>query len=215
MKKERNNKKVLVLYSGGKDSSLSAAILKLLGYDIELATITFGLNENHTYAEKAARALGFKHETILMDKAFLEEACELMIKDGFPNNGLDLLHKNVLEEIADLIVERGNTAIIADGIRRDDKAPKLTLSEVKSLEDRKGISYISPLMGFGHKEIDMLAGSFFIFEEGESGKINKGDYESEIWKYLKAEGCKIEEIFPKNHKQSIVSGFKPCWLPPA
>ena len=35
--------KACVLYSGGKDSSLVAFILKNLGYEVELVTLNFGV----------------------------------------------------------------------------------------------------------------------------------------------------------------------------
>lgn len=198
-------RKALVLYSGGKDSSLAAVILRLLGYEIELLTANFGFESSYRHASRAADALGFRHRVIKMSRETLEEAAEMISNDGFPNYGIDFLHKKVLEEVVKSAGEKG---VIADGIRRDDRAPKVAMSDVRRLEDKYGISYLSPLKGFGHKEIEALAKSFFIFAEGESDKINKGDYESEIRKCLKMRGCKVEEIFPKNHKQSIVIGYK-------
>jgi|GEM_PF-50973 len=215
---KEQGKKATVLYSGGKDSSLAAAILKLLGYDVELLTASFGLDESYKHARAAASALGFKHRVIKLDEKILAEAAEMMIGDGFPNNGMDFLHRKVLEEVAKEIAldegrqNNGNREkqVIADGVRRDDKAPKLAIREIRSIEDRYGVSIISPLLGFSYRETSALAKSFFEYAENESDKINKGDYESEIRKYLKMRGWSIEKIFPKKHKQSMVISWCTC-----
>jgi len=53
--------KAAILYSGGKDSSLMAVILKRLGYHVELLTANFGVFPSWKSAARSASALGFKH----------------------------------------------------------------------------------------------------------------------------------------------------------
>lgn len=192
---------VAVLYSGGKDSSLAAWILKLLGYNVELITANFGVVDSWKYAKKAARALGFEHKVIKFDRAIIEKGTEIILKDGYPKNGINYLHKYVIEEGM-----KGHKRI-ADGTRRDDRVPWLTMEEIKSLEDRHGGEYLTPLRGIGHKTIKELANKLFIVEEGESDGIDKGDYEAEIRALIRMKGRDPKKYFP-NHKQSIVHGWK-------
>ena len=198
-------KKAFVLYSGGKDSSLSAVILKNLSYDVELITATFGISDDYKNAEKAAKALGFEHTIIEVNGDVLRDACNIMIKEGFPKNGFNLVHRRVIEEVAEKF---GEGIVIADGIRRDDIAPKLDTGIIRSIEDKHNVSLVSPLYGFSYKEVNYLAEKLFIFNERRTEDIKKGDYEAEIRKYLKSRRVNIRSIFPAEHKQSIVKGWK-------
>ena len=49
--------KAAVLYSGGKDSSLVAVMLKRLGLDVELFTANFGVYDSYVPAGKSADGL--------------------------------------------------------------------------------------------------------------------------------------------------------------
>ena len=75
--------KAAVLYSGGKDSSFVAVMLKRLGLDVELFTANFGVYDSYVPASKSADALGFKHDVLKMDKSILEKTCEMILDDGF------------------------------------------------------------------------------------------------------------------------------------
>lgn len=198
-------KKAFVLYSGGKDSSLSAVILENLSYDVKLITATFGISDDYKNAEKAAEALGFKHSIVELSGEVLKHACDIMIRDDFPKNGFNFIHRKVIEEVA---AEFGSNSVIADGIRRDDLAPKLDISTIRSIEDKHNVSLISPLSGFSYREVNYLASKLFIFKEGVTENIEKGDYEAEVRKYLKSKRINIRSIFPTKHKQSIVKGWK-------
>ncbi|VUT23624.1 MAG: hypothetical protein MASP_00094 [Candidatus Methanolliviera sp. GoM_asphalt] len=193
-----------VLFSGGKDSSLSALMLSKC-FEVELLTFTFGLSENWRSAERSAKRLGLPHKKIDFGGGVIEEATDMMIKDAFPRDGLNLVHKKALENSAK------EYEIIADGTRRDDISPKLTLAETRSLEDRYDIHYVRPLLGFGRKLIDELAGRFFIVLEGEN-LPKRADYEFEIRCYMRENYDEemVEKIFPSRHVHSRVLGLKSC-----
>ncbi len=192
--------KVAVLYSGGKDSSLMAVILDKLGYDVELVTINFGRYDSTKPAVNSAKNLGFKHRVIKLDTEILDTAVEMIINDNFPNNGINHIHHEVLEKLAD------SYDVIADGTRREDRIPKLTQSEIQSLEDRKNIQYVN-LTGIGYKTINDVSERLFDIDKSESSIDNSSDYEMEVRVTLEDKGMSINEIFPR-HIQSKVIGWK-------
>lgn len=117
--------KAYVLFSGGKDSSLSAMILEKLGYEIQLITVNFGVLDSYRHAQETAKILGYPHEVEFLDRELLEKSVDIILSDGYPANGIQYLHKSVLEILA------SKYKIIVDGTRRDDRVPKLTHSEVQ------------------------------------------------------------------------------------
>ncbi|MBE6493632.1 MAG: hypothetical protein E7Z84_03365 [Methanosphaera stadtmanae] len=192
--------KVAILYSGGKDSSLMAVILDRLGYDVELVTINFGKYDSTIPARTSAKNLGFKHKVIKLDQQILEDAVEMIIKDNFPNNGINYIHHTVLEILSD------EYKVIADGTRREDRIPKLKFNEIQSLEDRKNIQYLN-LTGIGYKTINDTSDQLFEIQKAESDINNSSDYEMEIRVMLEELGYDTNEIFPQ-HIQSRVIGWK-------
>ncbi|WP_423792741.1 DUF7411 family protein [Methanocaldococcus indicus] len=193
--------KVYVLFSGGKDSSLSSLILKNLGYTPILINVNFGVLDSYKLAEETAKILGFDFKVEKLDKEILEKAVDLIVEKGFPRDGINYIHKQVLEILSN------KYKILADGIRRDDKVPKLSYSEIQSLEMRKNVQYISPLLGFGYKTLRDLTNKLFIIEEIKSGTKITSDYEAEIRAILKERGEKPEKYFPE-HKQTRIIGVK-------
>jgi predicted subunit of tRNA(5-methylaminomethyl-2-thiouridylate) methyltransferase len=192
--------KTAVLYSGGKDSSLMAVILEKLGYDVELVTINFGVFDSTNPARESASSLGFKHKILKLDKKILYDAVDMIINDHFPNNGINHIHHEVIEHLAD------EYELIADGTRREDRIPKLKQNEIQSLEDRKGVQYVN-LTGIGYKTINDTSDRLFKLQKAESNIHNSSDYEMEIRVLLKEKGQNINEIFPQ-HIQSRVIGWK-------
>lgn len=191
-----------VLYSGGKDSSLMAVILQKLGYDVELITLNFGVFDSFKPAVESATSIGFKHHVLKADTEIVEKATRIILDDGFPNNGINYIHKEALNIVAD------HYDMVADGTRRDDKIPKLEDGEISSLEGRKNVEYLT-LRGFGHKTINNLSESLFEVIKEQTNMKNNSDYEIEI-RYLinEIEGEKAaSEIFP-SHVQSRVMGWK-------
>ena len=192
--------KTCVLYSGGKDSSLMGVMLKNLGLDAELYTVNFGVYNSYIPAQKSATALGFKHNVLKLDEEILSKACEMIVKDGFANEGIKFIHRNVIESIAD------DFDIIADGTRRDDRTPKLNINEIKSLEDRKDLQYIN-LDSFGHKSVKYITENLFEIIHEKSNKENSSDYEVEIRTFIDEMGADSGKYFPK-HYQTRVIGYK-------
>jgi len=191
-----------VLYSGGKDSSIIAFILSKLGYEVELVTVNFGVYPSWKPAAESASKLGFKHRILKAESDKLNSAVETIINDGFPNNGINQVHKYALELAAD------NYDVVADGTRRDDRIPKLDLNEIRSFEDRNHVEYIN-LGGFGHKSINYLSKTLFEVKKELTDMDNNSDYEIEI-RYLisklEGEGTALK-IFPE-HLQSRVIGWR-------
>ncbi|MCI5867868.1 MAG: asparagine synthase-related protein [Methanosphaera sp.] len=192
--------KAAVLYSGGKDSSLMATILDKFGYDVELITINFGLFDSSIPAAKSAKNLGFKHKVITLNREILDDAVDMIIEDNFPNNGINYIHHQAIEYVA------AQYDVIADGTRREDRIPKLTMSEIQSLEDRLDVQYLN-LTGIGYKTVNDISDEIFELEKKESDIYNSSDYEMEVRVLLKQKGCSIDEIFPQ-HIQSKVIGWK-------
>ena len=189
-----------VLYSGGKDSSFVAVMLKRLGLDVELCTANFGVYDSYNPASKSAEALGFKHNVLKMDYDILDKTCEMIMDDGFPNDGIKFIHAQTVEMLAD------EFDIIADGTRRDDRTPKLNINQIKSLEDRKNVQYIN-LDSFGHKSVKKITSNLFEISHERSNKDNSSDFEVEIRTLIDEKGGNSLDIFPE-HYQTRVIGYK-------
>ena len=189
-----------VLYSGGKDSSFVAVMLKRLGLDVELCTANFGVYDSYIPASKSAEALGFKHNVLKMDTDILDETCEMIMNDWFPNDGIKFIHAQTVGRIAD------DYDIIADGTRRDDRTPKLNINQIRSLEDRKNVQYIN-LDSFGHKSVKLITSSLFEISHEKSNKDNSSDFEVEIRTLIDEKGGNSLDIFPE-HYQTRVIGYK-------
>ena len=192
--------KAAVLYSGGKDSSFMAVMLKRLGLDVDLCTANFGVYDSYIPASKSARSLGFNHNVLNLDSEILEKTCDMIMKDGFPNDGIKYIHENVVENVAE------KYDIIADGTRRDDRTPKLTVNQIRSLEDRLDVQYIN-LDSFGHKSVKLITSSLFEISHEKSNKDNSSDYEVEIRTLIDERGGNSLDIFPE-HYQTRVIGYK-------
>ena len=189
-----------VLYSGGKDSSFVAVMLKRLGLDVELCTANFGVYDSYIPASKSAEALGFTHKVLKMDYDILDKTCDMIMDDGFPNDGIKFIHAETIERIAD------DYDIIADGTRRDDRTPKLNINQIRSLEDRKDVQYIN-LDSFGHKSVKLITSNLFEISHEKSNKDNSSDFEVEIRTLIDEKGGNSLDIFPE-HYQTRVIGYK-------
>lgn len=188
-----------VLYSGGKDSSFMA-VMQRLGLDVELCTANFGVYDSYIPASKSAASLGFTHKVLNLDKDLLDKTCDMIMEDGFPNDGIKFIHENVIEQVAE------KYDIIADGTRRDDRTPKLNINQIRSLEDRKNVQYIN-LDSFGHKSVKLITSNLFEISHEKSNKDNSSDYEVEIRTLIDEKGGNSLDIFPE-HYQTRVIGYK-------
>ncbi|MCL7411663.1 MAG: asparagine synthase-related protein [Methanosarcinaceae archaeon] len=193
---------VSVLFSGGKDSSLSAILLDQF-FDVELVTCSFSVLPIGDIAKKAAEELGFPHRVLKLDNEILENAFNIIVKDGFPKNAIDHIHHKAVETLA----SDDGVVAIADGIRRDDRVPLLTNPQVHSIEDRYGVHYICPLRGYGRAAVNALVKQYLVIEEGQSDEIIKADYETELREVIRQRIGQdgIDKIFP-SHVQSRVIG---------
>ena len=192
--------KAAVLYSGGKDSSFMAVMLKRLGLDVELCTANFGVYDSFIPANMSAKSLGFNHNVLELDFEILDKSCDMIMNDGFPNDGIKFIHEKVIEEVAN------KYDIIADGTRRDDRTPKLNVNQIRSLEDRKNVQYIN-LDSFGHKSVKLITSNLFEISHEKSNKDNSSDYEVEISTLIDEKGGNSLDIFPE-HYQTRVIGYK-------
>jgi predicted subunit of tRNA(5-methylaminomethyl-2-thiouridylate) methyltransferase len=163
-----------LLYSGGTDSTLAALFLDGLA-DVTLLGCTFGVTDDYEHAREAAIAVGFPFERVDLDVAVAREAVARMDADGYPRAGIQQVHEHALERAARLDFDA-----VADGTRRDDRAPTVDRSLAQSIEDRHGVAHVAPLAGVGHGAIDALAETHLIVERGPSERLGTDDYEAEL-----------------------------------
>lgn len=191
-----------ILFSGGKDSSLSALLMEPF-FEVELVTCSFGLLSNGELAAKTAKVLRFPHRILFLEKEILEKAYEKLIKDGFPKNAINYIHEKAIETLA----SDSRVKCIADGTRRDDKVPVLSISQLRSIEDRLKIQYICPLRGYNRKTVSILAERYLRIEEGPSESATKADYENELRELIRQRHGedKIRELFPAHLQSHVLS----------
>ena len=192
--------KVAVLFSGGKDSSLAALLLEPFFDEIELVTFGFQGEESWTRASDAAEEMGHPHRRRIFPEEVEEKALEILLSKGFPNDALDYVHAIAVETVAK------ECEFVADGTRRDDRAPKMDWSAIRSLEDRLHVQYLRPLAGLGQKSIRAMASRYLDFEEMLSERYPASDFEVGLRYALKERHgqVKVDEIFPSNHTHTKV-----------
>ena len=192
--------KVAVLFSGGKDSSLAALLLEPFFDEIELVTFGFQGEESWTRASDAAEEIGHPHQRMIFPEEVEEKALKILLSKGFPNDALDYVHAIAVETVAQ------ECEFVADGTRRDDRAPKMDWSAIRSLEDRLHVQYLRPLAGLGQKSIRAMASRYLDFEEMLSQKYPASDYEVGLRYALKERYGqeKVDCIFPSNHTHTRV-----------
>ncbi|MCM2466466.1 DUF7411 family protein [Methanoculleus oceani] len=190
-----------VLFSGGKDSAL-AAIMLARDYGVELNTCVFDPDREVPEVRAAAAALDLPFRKRVLGRDLLEEAVDLLLTCGYPNDAIDMVHRTAIE-----ILSR-EYAVVGDGTRREDRVPRIERSEVQHLEMTTGCSYVRPLLGYGKPEVERLAGRLLVVRYGETGVIGNGDYEGEIRDALRARGIDPALLFPPHHLQSLVVARK-------
>ncbi len=187
-----------VLWSGGKDSSLAALLLSPFA-TVELVSVSFGVLSNDAPAR--AHMLGYPHQPIVLDDTYAMRAITMMVDDGYPNNGINFIHTAAIERVAPLY------ETIADGTRREDRAPRLTIAEAQSVEDRLEVNYVRPLLGYGRRMVDALVAAHFDVIYGERVSF---DYEVELRHMMTITYGPdvVSDIFPAEHVQSKVTARK-------
>ena len=189
-----------VLFSGGKDSGLTALLLEPFFDEIELVTFSFGHDEAWRVAAQAAAELCHSHRTVVFEEGVLDKALEILISTGYPNDALNYVHPIAVETLAK------ECEFVADGTRRDDRAPKMNYSAIKSLEDRLQMHYLRPLAGLGGKTIRAMASRYLDFEEELSEKYPASDFEVGLRYALAARygQAEVDRIFPSKHTHTRI-----------
>ncbi len=189
-----------VLFSGGKDSGLATLLLEPFFDEIELITFSFGVDDAWRVAASAAQEMNHPHRRMIFSESVLENALEILLSTGFPNDALNYVHTIAIETLAK------EYEFVADGTRRDDRAPKLERSAIQSIEDRLQIQYIRPLAGLGLKAIETIATRYLEFEEKPSETYPASDFEVGLrYAMAKRYGQKeVERIFPARHTHTRV-----------
>jgi predicted subunit of tRNA(5-methylaminomethyl-2-thiouridylate) methyltransferase len=192
--------KMIMLFSGGKDSGLATLLLEPFFEEIDLVTFTFGHDQAWKVAERAALELGHPHRTIVFEEGVMDKALEILISTGYPNDALNYVHSIAVETLAQ------DHEFVADGTRRDDRAPKMSYNAIRSLEDRLHMHYLRPLAGLGGKTIKAMVSQYLDFEEMLSMEYPASDFEVGL-RYALAERHghgEVDRIFPGNHLHTRV-----------
>ena len=183
-----------------------AAILLEPFFEVELVTCNFSLLSTDEIAAEVASRIGLPHRILNMDSDILENAYEMIIRDGFPKNAINYIHQKTVESLA---LEDG-VKFIADGTRRDDRVPVLTASQIQSIEDRFYVNYLCPLRGYGRTAVNQLVKTHLIIQEALSDDISKADYEAELRELIKLRhGIDIiEKLFPPHVQSKVIERIK-------
>ncbi len=192
--------KATVLFSGGKDSGLTTLLLEPFFDEIELVTFSFGRDDAWKVAAAAAAELGHPHRRMVFGDGVLERSLEILLSTGYPNDALNYVHPIAVETLAK------SCEFVADGTRRDDRAPIMSYSAIRSLEDRLHMHYLRPLAGLGGKTIKAMASRYLDFEEELSEKYPASDFEVGL-RYALAESHgqkEVDRIFPTKHTHTRV-----------
>jgi predicted subunit of tRNA(5-methylaminomethyl-2-thiouridylate) methyltransferase len=196
--------KARILFSSGKDSSLAAILLEPF-FDVELVTVNFGVSPTYKAAQKTAFRLGFSHKVLMLPPSWVKEAATMLIEDGFPRRAINHLHRAALETIC----SEPDTFVVADGTRRDDRAPMLMPGEVRSLEDRHNVMYMRPLLGYGRSAVDVLVDTYLQVIQRESEEVDKADYEVELRSFIRKQYNQgdsiVEHLFPKHIQSHVIN----------
>jgi len=192
--------KATVLFSGGKDSGLTTLLLEPFFDEIELVTFSFGRDSAWKAAASAAVEIGHPHRLAIFEEGVLDRALEILLTTGYPNDALNYVHSIAVETLAQ------DCEFVADGTRRDDRAPILNYSVIRSLEDRLHMHYLRPLAGLSGKTIRAMAGRYLEFEERLSEDYPASDFEVGM-RYALAERhgqAEVDRIFPTKHTHTRV-----------
>lgn len=192
--------KATVLFSGGKDSGLTTILLEPFFDEMELVTFSFGRDDAWMKAAQAAAEIGHPHRVVVFEESVLDRALEILISTGYPNDALNYVHFVAVETLAH------ECEYVADGTRRDDRAPKMDFSTIRSLEDRLKVHYLRPLAGLGGKTIKAMASRYLEFDEELSERYPASDFEVGI-RYALAQRHgqnEVDRIFPINHTHTRV-----------
>jgi predicted subunit of tRNA(5-methylaminomethyl-2-thiouridylate) methyltransferase len=192
--------KATVLFSGGKDSGLVTLLLEPFFDEIELVTFSFGQEESWRQAAQAAKEIGHPHRVVVFADEVREEALAMLRAAGYPGPALNYVHSIAVETLAQ------DAEFVADGTRRDDRAPVMSYSRIRSLEDRRKMHYLRPLAGLGGSTIRAMAARYLDFVEELSEMYPASDFEVGL-RHVLAERwgqAEVDRIFPADHTHTRV-----------
>jgi len=87
-----------VLFSGGKDSAL-AALMLARDYGVELNTCVFDPDRDVPAVRAAAAALSLPFKRRVLGQDLLEEAVDLLLSCGYPNDAITMIHRRAVETL--------------------------------------------------------------------------------------------------------------------
>jgi len=192
--------KATVLFSGGKDSGLVTLLLEPFFDEIELVTFSFGREESWRPAAQAAKEIGHPHRVAIFPNEVREEALTMLRAAGHPAPALNYVHSIAVEALAQ------EAEFVADGTRRDDRAPVMSYGRIRSLEDRRKMHYLRPLAGLGGGAIRAMAARHLDFVEELSEMFPASDFEVGL-RHALAERwgqAEVDRIFPADHTHTRV-----------
>ncbi len=203
--------RLAVLFSGGRDSALTALLLAPFS-DVTLVACSAGVTDDWTHARDAAERLRADasdadvnldpdFRRVSLDRAVLADAARRARTDGHPRDAIQAVHEHATERVAALDYDA-----VADGTRRDDRTPRLDRATAQSVEDRHGVAHLAPLAGVGHDAVRAMADRLRV-ERGESETVGRGDYEAELRALVRDQGGTVADVFPP-HEQSRVVGLR-------
>jgi predicted subunit of tRNA(5-methylaminomethyl-2-thiouridylate) methyltransferase len=196
--------KATVLFSGGKDSGLVTLLLEPFFDDIELVTFSFGSHDSWRPAAQAAREMGHPHRVVEFAEEVLGVALQRLRAAGYPGPALNYVHSIAVETLAQ------EAEFVADGTRRDDRAPVMSYNEIRSLEDRRKMHYLRPLAGLGGKAIRAMASRHLEYVEELSEMYPASDFEVGLRHSLADRWgqAEVNRIFPANHTHTRITRRK-------
>lgn len=88
-----------LLFSGGKDSAL-AAVMLARDYEVELNTFVFDPAREVPSVRAAAEVLGLPWQKRSFGPDLLEEAVQMVIASGYPNDAITMVHRQAVRLLA-------------------------------------------------------------------------------------------------------------------
>lgn len=172
-------KKILLMFSGGKDSSLALYLLKKAGLDVSAITFLhrWSWKEPVPHMLKFTASMGVEH--------YLVDITESLLKNSLGKKGPICIHcKKVMLKNAYWFAKINGFEVIAKGDNANDKIKGALLDQWEgdhrlSNLPRIGIPILRPLINYPAKEVEKLANEakikvFRMYEYGRRRQWREG-----------------------------------------